>query len=565
MMRPQPPAWRRVSSITRRRCLGLLAAAAGLPVARALAQSATPAASPGASGPVVLMGVKPKRLGAPAGEQRLRLTGPLQEPLTIDPARLNDTSSAFLARQVFSGLTRFDAKLNPIPDLAERIEIAADGLTYRFTLWADARFADGSPITSEAVIAAFTRALNPGDGTPPSDLTGGVFLSDIAGAADLMAGKTKTLAGATAIDERTVEIRLVKPRATFLIKLAAPQAGIVDPRDPARGADWWRSPNASGPFKIESWTPNEKVVFAANDGYILGRPILDHIDVRIGPTAANPYNLFQAGQIDVTDVPTDAIDLALDPENPNAKNVIQTPLFSTEYMAFRDDVPPLDDPHIRQALLLAFPRDKIASVTFGGHAQPGESLIPPGMLGQSWPSTLPAVDVERAKAEIAASRYGAADKVPTIQIYTANRFGPEALRDVVEKQLGLKVEVIDAEWQSYITGLSRQEFPAYDLLWIADYPDPETFLGSLFGAGSPSNYSGYHNPRYDAALAEATATLDPAARAKLYREAQNILLGDGVVLPLYHDIRYTLASPAVHGLPMTPIGLLQLDGVWLEH
>jgi ABC-type oligopeptide transport system substrate-binding subunit len=234
-------------------------------------------------------------------------------------------------------------------------------------------------------------------------------------------------------------------------------------------------------------------------------------------------------------------------------------------MAFRDDVPPLDDPHIRQALLLAFPRDKIASVTFGGHAQPGESLIPPGMLGQSWPSTLPAVDVERAKAEIAASRYGAADKVPTIQIYTANRFGPEALRDVVEKQLGLKVEVIDAEWQSYITGLSRQEFPAYDLLWIADYPDPETFLGSLFGAGSPSNYSGYHNPRYDAALAEATATLDPAARAKLYREAQNILLGDGVVLPLYHDIRYTLASPAVHGLPMTPIGLLQLDGVWLEH
>ncbi|HEX5500681.1 MAG TPA: ABC transporter substrate-binding protein, partial [Thermomicrobiales bacterium] len=382
---------------------------------------------------------------------------------------------------------------------------------------------------------------------------------------ELMAGTTKTLAGATAIDERTLDLRLAKPRATFLIKLAAPQAGIVDPRDPARGGDWWRNPNASGPFKIESWSPNEKIVFAANDAYILGRPILDHIEVRVGPGAANPFNLFQAGQIDVTDVPADAIDLALDPENPNAKYVIQTPLFSTEYMAFRDDVPPLDDPHIRQAMLLAFPRDKIAEVTFGGHAQPGESLIPPGMLGQSWPSVLPAVDLERAKAEIAASRYGSADRVPTIQIYTANRFGPEALRDVLAKQLGLKVEVIDAEWQTYIGGLSRQEFPAYDLLWIADYPDPETFLGSLFAANSPSNYSGYHNPRYNAVLAEATATLDLPARAALYRKAQDILLGDGVVLPLYHDIRYTLASPAVHGLPMTPIGLLQLDDVWLEH
>src|SRR5690348_11993995 len=329
MTRPHVPSPRTGSSISRRRCLAAFAGAAALPLARVAAQQASPIASP-AAGPVTLTGTKPKRAGNPSGEQRLRLTGPLQEPLTIDPARLNDTSSAFLARQVFSGLTRFDAKLNPVPDLAQRIEISADGLTYRFVLWPDAHFADGTAITSEAVAAAFTRALTPTADTPGSDLTGGVFLSDIAGAADLLAGKTKTLAGATVVDPRTIDIRLEKPRATFLIKLAAPQAGIVDPRDPARGGDWWRTPNASGPFKIESWSPNEKVTFAANDGYVLGRPILDHVDVRIGPTAANPYNLFQAEQIDVTDVPTDAIDLALDPENPNARHVIQTPLFSTE-------------------------------------------------------------------------------------------------------------------------------------------------------------------------------------------------------------------------------------------
>ena len=550
---------RNATTLSRR---GFLVGASLVAVGPALAARAQ--ATPPAGGPTVITGTKRTVDATPSGEQRLRLAGPVVDPVTIDPAGINDITTAFLARQVFAGLVRFDEDLNPIPDLAQRIEISEDGLTYRFELWPDATYADGTPIAADDVVKAISRALNPQDGTPVSDRSGPTFLSDIAGADQLVSGEAVTLSGAKVIDDRTLELTLTAPQATFLMKLAAPQAAVADPRDVAKGGDWWKSPNASGPFKVGAWKPGEQLLLAANDRYVLGRPTLDNVDLRLGPGASNPWNLFQAGQVDATDVPINALDGVLDPSSPLASSLVKVPYFSTEYIAFRTDVEPLDDPHVRRAILLAYPRDKVAEVTLAGRAEPGDSFIPPGMLGRDWPSVLPDHDVEAAKQEIAKSRYGSADKVPTIEIYAANPTFPQSLRDVLKQDLGLTVDVIDVEWQTFMKGLGQQSFPAYDLSWIADYPDPENFLGFLFGTGSASNYSGYSNPAFDALLDQAARTLATDARADLYAKAQDVLLGDNVVLPLYHDVRYSLVKPTVHGYHITPIGVLELDGVWIQ-
>jgi ABC-type oligopeptide transport system substrate-binding subunit len=103
------------------------------------------------------------------------------------------------------------------------------------------------------------------------------------------------------------------------------------------------------------------------------------------------------------------------------------------------------------------------------------------------------------------------------------------------------------------------------LNWVADYPDPETFLWNLFASNSPDDYSDYHNAEYDALLDQAAATLDVDKRAEIYAKAEQILLADNVMLPLTHDIGYTLVKPWVHGLDVTPLGLLYLESVWLEH
>ena len=173
--------------------------------------------------------------------------------------------------------------------------------------------------------------------------------------------------------------------------------------------------------------------------------------------------------------------------------------------------------------------------------------------------------MDAAREAIANSSYGRADRVPPIRIYGATPFASEALRDVLEEDLGLQVEVMDVHWPQYNARLASRAFPAFELTWVADFPDPETFLWNLFATGSPDNYSDYSNSAYDELLEQAARTFDTDERAELYSQAEELLLADNLVLPIAHDIRFTLTKPHVKGLEMTPLGQLYLESAWLEH
>jgi oligopeptide transport system substrate-binding protein len=522
-------------------------------------------ATPVAGSVVVIEAKDRPRISNPTGRQELRLAGTIEDPVPLDPAVARDVNSAFMTRQVFRGLTRFDENLEPVPELAQRIEITPDGLTYRIQLRDDARFADGSPITAQDVAFSLTRALSPQTAADAgAALAGPSYLADIVGADAVIQGEARDLAGLRVIDDRTIEIDLAAPRATFLMKLASAPAAIVDPDDVARGGEWWRDPNASGPYVVDVWNPEDELQLAANDQYVGGTPDLRRVTFRLGPSAANPFNLYQADEIDVASVPIQAIDRVSDEESPLQQELDVSPVLSTTYIAFRTDVAPTNDPEIRRAVQLAFPRWKVAEILLGGRQETANGLIPPGTLGRDWPHAAPAQDLEAARAAIANSSYGSAEKVPPITIYGASPFGSEALRDVLEGELGLTVEVLDVHWPQFNQGLSKKTFPAYELTWVADFPDPETFLWNLFASDSPDNYSEYANPAFDALLDQAAATFDVDERAALYAKAESVLLGDNAVLPLSHDVRYTLMKPWVKGLDITPLGILYLENVWLE-
>ena len=87
----------------------------------------------------------------------------------------------------------------------------------------------------------------------------------------------------------------------------------------------------------------------------------------------------------------------------------------------------------------------------------------------------------------------------------------------------------------------------------------------LFGTGRPDNYLNYSNPKLDALLTRASAEIDPAKRAELYQQAQQLLIDDHVVIPILFDVGYTLVDPAVKGLTITSMGIISLDSVWMEH
>lgn len=490
----------------------------------------------------------------------LRLAGPLQLT-TLDPALVRDLNQMFLVRQIFAGLMRFDDDLQPVPAIAESYDVSEDGLVYTFHLDPRARFYDGRQIVAADVVYSFDRAFDPAiAGGNAAALGAPTFLADIEGAADRLNGGADLLTGVVALDEQTVRITLSQPRSTFLMRLASPPASIVDKADMSLGERWWESPNASGPFGIASFS-DARLSLTPNEHFVLGRPLLAGVDIRIGDAAYGALNLYETGEIDVAGVDWQSIERIADPANPMQAQLSITPLFATEYIAFRTDVAPFDDPRIREAMRLAFPADRVANVSLNGRVEVAGGLIPDGMLGiEAW-APAPVSDLEQARALIAASGYGSVENVPPITIYAASPARAASFRDYLRENLGLRIDVVAVDWSSYLTGLQNREYPAYLLYWGADFPDPESFLLSLFGTGASDNYVDYSNPAFDALLHQAAMEIDPEARVELYRQANQLLLDDSVVVPMFHDVAYTLIQPYVHDLQMSPLGILYLDRV----
>jgi len=381
----------------------------------------------------------------------------------------------------------------------------------------------------------------------------------------MLTGQATTLRGVSSPDETTVIIRLTAPRAAFLMKIASSQAGIVDRETVESDPEWWRTPNGSGPFRVEEWLPDERMRLVRFDAFHAGAPWLERVEIPMGSNAGNSFNLYQAGELDIDAVPYDSVSRALDPSNTLSDEVAVTPSLGVFYAAFRTDAEPLDDPDIRRALFLAFPRDRVASLTFDGAVSAAPGILPNGMLGRDWAIEAEPYDVEAARAAITASRYGAPANVPPIEIYASSGSLPvESLRDVVRDDLGLTIEIVEPDWPEFIEGLALGRFPSYAWYWGADYPDPENIIWTLFGEDSADNYVGYRNDPMNALIATAREELDPNRRADFYAEANQLLMSDHVVMPFYFDVTYTLAKPYVRDLEVTPQGIIRLETIWLE-
>ncbi len=493
----------------------------------------------------------------------LRLAGPVSGLASLDPALSRDLATNFLLRQVFRGLVALDRDLSPQPEIAESVTVSEDGLVYDFVIRESARFHDGRPITPEDVRFSLSRALDPRTTGGASEALAGVtYLQDVQGAADQLAGRSDRLAGVAITGERSLSITLEGPSATFLMRLASVPASIVDADQVGRDDDWTVAPNGSGPFAVVGWDASESLELAAADTWWAGLPALPRIEVRLGSAASQPVNLFQGGEIDlVDDVPPELVELIEDPATgAPAAELMATGLFATSYIAFGNRQPPLDDPHVRRALQHVFPADLVAGASFNGQVDAANGLLPPGLLGSGWPISPISIDADAARSELRASRYGSAGSVPPIAIYAADIAAVEALRDVAGPELGLRVEAIQVGWTDFLTGLAERRFPAYALYWGADYPDPSSLIDTLFGERSPENFTGYVNPELESLLAEAR-TADAGERIEIYIRANQLLVDDAALIPLYHPIGYTLARAGLGGVGATPMGILGLETI----
>lgn len=472
------------------------------------------------------------------------------EPETLDPALSGDTRSHGLVVQIFSGLVRLDQQLAVEPALAASWLLSPDGRTYTFTLREDAKFQDGRPITAADVLYSLERATEP----KLRSSTAATYLGDIVGVSDKLAGRAAAIAGVRVQDDRTVAITIDSPKVYFLAKLTYPTAAVVDRRSVEAGDDWSQHPNGSGPYRLasrsEDWLVLEHSQF--------------HYDRRAAPRELRFYvgqrsamQMYETGQVDISEVGLGDIERALDPKSPLHDDLVVTPNASLFYLGVDATKAPLDEREVRRAFAQAIDKDKLARVTLKGMVQKAEGILPPGMPGYDPTFAGLPYDPVAARRSLANSSYRGPANLPPVTI--TGGLG-RRLADVFWRELEVPLEVQVVQ-QGYFQGLTARAYQMFITGWVADYPDPQNFLDILLHSRSNGNHGGYSNPEVDLLLERARIEPEAQKRLALYRQVERIAVDDAAIVPLYYEIDYRLVSKRVQGLRLTPMGLLGVEEV----
>ncbi|HUX88447.1 MAG TPA: peptide ABC transporter substrate-binding protein [Chloroflexota bacterium] len=492
------------------------------------------------------------RSGAP-----LRLSG--EEPDTLDPAVAQDSTSWGYLLEIYGGLVRLDSQLKVVPDLASSWTVGSDGRTYTFHLRENAKFQDGRPITAADVKYSLERALDPATRSPVAS----IYLGDIVGSQARLSGQAKDVSGIVVVDPLTLRITIDAPKSYFLSKLTYPTAFVVDRRNVESGPTWFQHPNASGPYSLGSWQPGQKIVLRRNPNYAGNAPHLNEVDYDLSGTS--PFTLFQEGKLDVATLGIGDVPRASDPTGPYHQDLISTPLMSFWYLGFNINQKPFDDPKVRLAFAYATDKKKLVDGLFRGTRTIANGVLPPGMLGfdQSY-AGIP-YDPATGRQMLRESSYGSATNLPPIVSTVGQDAGQigEGFAEMYHNNLGVNITV-EQDQTSFLSNLGKHQLQMFYIGWVADYPDPEDFLGVLFSGTSQGNDTGYNQSQVNTILAQASAETNPQKRGALYGQANALVVEAAPAIPLFFDTEYDLVRPSVRGLTITPLGIVSFVGVQVQ-
>jgi len=500
------------------------------------------------------------------------------EPTSLDPARATRLADLRAIGQCLEGLVRIGPDGQPQPALAESWEVSPDQRTYRFRL-REARWSNGDPVRSGDFAFAWRRVLDPATRASWADL----FFAIEGAPACYRATpeeRPRVALGIETPDDRTLVVRLAHPTPYFL-SLAALEAyyPVHPPTVQQLGEAAFRASNyvCNGPFRPIEHVPRRHIIFEPNPLYHdRGRIALRRLFFVMVENEFTEWTAYRRGEIDLTDSVHRSALAAV-----RATEDFRTvPLLGTSYLVFNCRRPPFDRLEVRRAFALSLDRRLLAERIVRGGERPATAFVPPGIPvgqvanlsysdfrnvgGDLLPPTGPsASDSERLRASLASLPGGSGVSSLKNIVYS---------HDATELQRSLAVALqmmwrqnlgVEAAIQSFPARLLAQNKRRGDTLiahasWVADYLDPTTFL-DVFRSGSPNNYTGWSDPRYDALLDRAAATSDVAQRADLLHQAERILVDQMPVCPIYFYAISYLQRPGLEGIERNPLGRIDFS------
>ncbi len=487
-----------------------------------------------------------------AGQAQARIGA--APPYTLDPAHAGDAASANVIAQVFDGLTAFDAQSNVQPALADSWQTSADGKTITFHLRPGIEYSDGSAITARDVVNSWLRLIDPQQPSPLASL-----LLEVVGASDYQAGRASADQVGLHADGDQVMVDLARPATYFLAVTASPSLAVVPPSMYGQ-LDQGVPANivVSGAYVPSTGSQNGVIGLTANPHYWAGTPALANVDLVTDYGTSGPVDLFSSGQLDYTDIAAaDASWIAYD--STLGPQLRQNHSFTTNYYGFDTTTPPFDNPSIRLAFAEAVDWNRIVTLAGG---TPATSMVPPGIPGRDDADHRPAYNPTDAQNLLAQAGYPGGRGFPTVSIDTYGMGNESTVAAELRKNLGVNVDIEVHGFQDFPGYLADSQAPQiWTLSWIADYPQPNDFLGLLLETGSSSNFGGWSNPQYDQLIAQAAATADVSQQQAIYAQAQDILAQQAPVVPVDYGESFALSRTGLLGALESGVGFVRIAGL----
>jgi oligopeptide transport system substrate-binding protein len=489
-----------------------------------------------------------------ATREGILLLGNSADPKSFDLHVVTGVLESHIMSALFEGLINFDAKDDLGAPTGVALSVTPDETSTVWTvkLRPDAKWSDGTKVTSEDFAFSYERILSPDLASKYAEM-----LYFLKGAEAFNKGETKDFSAVginvTSPEDFTITLRGPTPFFREILKhytwYPVPKHRVLEYGAIDLIGNQWSKPDhlvGNGPFRIKSYRRNDHIEVERNPNYWDAENVtLNGIRFLPISNVFTEARMFRDGQLHVTSTAApEVVDLMkeIDPGS-----LRQEPYLGNILYRFNTKRAPLDDVRVRRALALAIDREAICKSVFRGFT-PAYGITPP--MGDYDPPHGVSLDPEQAQKLLAEAGYPGGEGFPRLKLLIASKETNATLATAVQAMwrdnLGVEVEIENKEWTAYLVATQSMDYDIVSGGWIGDYIDPLTFL-EMWSPGNGNNNTGWDNQEFVGKLEESFKTADAAERYRLFREAEEILLAESPVTPLAWWGKNYLIHPSVKG------------------
>ncbi|MFJ6887626.1 ABC transporter substrate-binding protein [Streptomyces californicus] len=472
--------------------------------------------------------------------EQMLTVGTTSSPSTLDPAAAWDNSWE-LMRNVYQTLVSFPTgSTSPEPDAAEKCEFTdATSMAYRCTLKKNLKFSNGEKLDAEAVKYSIDRIVDIHFKGGPAGMLGSLDRIETKG-------------------DDTVVFHLNKSDATFPFILATPAMSLVAPGDYPK--DRLRTDGkvtGSGPYLLDAYEEGKTAELKKYTGYKgFANRKNDAVTIRYFGKSTEMVDALKADEIDATYrglTAEEVVSLEDGKDGTEGLQIVESTGADIRFLVFNPKDPAAADPVVRKAIAHVVDRDALVAKVYRGTAEPLYSMIPKGIAGHttSFFDTFGDPDVKKAKSLLTGA--GITEPVKMTFWYTTDRYGSstEPEFEEIERQLeasGLFDITIKGEpWKTFQEGFNKGEYPVFGRGWFPDFPDPDNFVAPFVGKESVTGTPYISKEITQQLLPASRQESDRGAVSKQFERAQEILVDDVRLLPLWQGKLYVAAGEDIGG------------------